>query len=284
MTFVISVSFVLVLLLASMVSSSSNRSTSVEVLSVSPTSIHGASFQHKRLMMIGSDTSFQIQSWQRSDICMEVFKTLDKVGRIWLQTCKSKSDIGIERQMFSVSNDGKLHPSTKPSSCIFLYKNKKLKYRINCASALDKDKNQFIYDFFDHTIFLMGDVTKVLTVGKSQEKKEVKLQKLLSITNLTQRWNLHFQIDRVLHYFGDDDDNIQACDKTPPPIPSSKYPPFPSVPTLTTFPPSTSRPTNPPTLWYHVSSWHKKSYIYKVWDIARRVNKDWEKYIVSKYG
>ena len=141
--------------------------------------------------------------------------------------CKSKSDIWIERQMFSVSNDGKLHPSTKPLSCIFLYKNKKLKYRIDCASALHKDKNQFIYDFFDHTFFLMGDVTKVMTVGKSQEKKEVKLQKRLSIKNPTQRWNLHFERDRVLHYFATDDDNnnnIWACDLTPPPIPNSKYP------------------------------------------------------------
>ena len=133
----------------------------------------------------------------------------------------------------------------------------------------------------------MGDVTKVMTVGKSQEKKEVKLQKRLSIKNPTQRWNLHFERDRVLHYFDDDDDdddNIRACDKAPPPIPSSKYPPSPSVPTFTTFPPSTSHTTNPPTLWYQVSLWPKKSYLGNVWNIARRVNKDWEKYIVSKYG
>ena len=53
----------------------------------------------------------------------------------------------------------------------------------------------------------MGGVTKVMIVGKSQEKKEVKLQKQLSINNPTKCWNLHFEGDRVLHYFGDDDDN-----------------------------------------------------------------------------
>ena len=53
----------------------------------------------------------------------------------------------------------------------------------------------------------MGGVTKVMTVGKSQEKKEVKLQKQLSINNPTQHWNLHFEGDRVLHYFGGDDNN-----------------------------------------------------------------------------
>ena len=67
---------------------------------------------------------------------------------------------------------------------------KMLKYGINCAGPLHKDKNQFIYDCFDYTFFLMGGVTKVMTVGKSQEKKEVKLQKRLSINNPTQLWNL----------------------------------------------------------------------------------------------
>ena len=78
--------------------------------------------------------------------------------------------------MFGVTNDGKLHPSTKPSSCIFLYNNKNLRYRKDCVGILHHEKNQFMFNYFDGTIFLMGDVTKVITVQKLEEKKEVKLK------------------------------------------------------------------------------------------------------------
>ena len=93
------------------------------------------------------DTSFQIQSSERQDLCIEVFKTLDQVGRLWLRPCKSKDEHGIGLQMFGVTNDGKINPSTKPSSCLFLY-NKKLRYRKDCK------KNQFMFDFFMASFFL----------------------------------------------------------------------------------------------------------------------------------
>jgi hypothetical protein len=186
MTLVISVILLLVLLLASVVSSSSNSSTSIEVSSVT-------SLQHKRLTMIGTDTFSQIQSWEQTNLCMEVFKTWDKVGRLWLRQCKSKSDSGFERQMFGVKSDGRLHPSTRPSSCIFLYDKKNFIFRNSCAGVLDPKKNQFMYDFFDHTFFLMGDVAKVMTVSGMQEKKEVKLQPQSSSNITNQRWTIHFE-------------------------------------------------------------------------------------------
>ena len=156
--------------------------------------------QGGRSMMVESDTgdtvtpSFQIQSSAQPKLCIEVFKTLDQVGRLWLQMCKSKGERGIERQMFSVTNEGKLHPSTKQSSCIFLYNNKHLNCRNECDGIRNKKKNQFMFNFFDHTVFLIGDVTTVMTVRKLEEKKEVKLQKVSSNKMSTQqRWNLHFE-------------------------------------------------------------------------------------------
>ena len=96
-----------------------------------------------------------------------------------------------------------------------------------------------------------------------------------------QRWNLHFERKRVLHYFDDeqsDDSEPDVCNPTnpvktawpfpkystptsttPPPIPSSKYPLSPSVTTFTTSPTSTSPPTNPSTKWYQNSLWPSKS-------------------------
>ena len=142
------------------------------------------------LTMVDSDTYFQIQSSEKPDHCIEIFKTLDKIGRLWLRQCKSKSERGIERQMFGTTNDGKLQPSTKPSSCIFLYDKNTLRYRKDCAGILHKYKNQVMYNVFDNTIFLMGDVTKVMTVSNLEEKEEVKLQKQSSRKITKQRWNL----------------------------------------------------------------------------------------------
>ena len=190
--FVIASVFVtLRILSSSSVVSSSNSSSTVS------SSTHRTSLQH-RLTVVENDTFFQIQSSERLYICIEVFKSLEQVGRLWLQKCKSKSESGIERQMFGVSDGGILHPSTKPLSCIFLYNNKHLKYRKNCASIKHKEKNQFVYNFFDQTFFLMGDVTNVMTVLELQEKKQVILQKGSSRKITKQRWNLHFERDRVL--------------------------------------------------------------------------------------
>ena len=192
-----------------------------------------------------SESVFQIQSTERKDLCIEVFKTLDQVGRLWLQKCKSKSDIGMDRQMFSVTNDGKLHPSTKTSSCIFLYNNKSLRYRKDCVGILHQKKNQWMYHFFDGNIFRMGDVSKVMTVSKLEEKKEIKLQKGLSSKIAKERWTLLFEIDsRVLD---SDDDNIWACDQTTSPMPSGKYPPSPKSTHMPTKPPMPSGkyPTSP---------------------------------------
>ena len=55
-----------------------------------------------------------------------------------------------------------------------------------------------MFDFFHGTIFLMGDVTKVATVRKFEEKKEVKLQRRSPTKNTKQRWILRFERDRVL--------------------------------------------------------------------------------------
>ena len=140
-----------------------------------------------------------------------------------------------------------------------------------------------------------------------EDKKEVKLHKQLSSKIRGQRWNLHFEIERVLHYFNDepfDDSEPDACkhtnpvetswpspkyniptSTTPPPIPSSKYPPSHSLHTFTASPTSTSPPTNPPTKWYQNSLWPSKSYIRRDWRRARREDSnDWEKDIQIKYG
>lgn len=146
------------------------------------------------------DDYFQIKSSERPDLCVEVSKNLDKNGRISLQKCKSKVESGIARQMFGVTNIGKLYSSTKPSSCIFSHKKKDLRYRVNCDGIGHKDKNRFMYNFFDDTINLLGDGTFVMSVWKVQEKREVKLQKRSSSTFASQRWTLYFEKDRKLHY------------------------------------------------------------------------------------
>ena len=100
----------------------------------------------------------------------------------------------------------------------------------------------------------MGDVRKVMTISKSQEKKEVKkLQKWVSIKNLNHHWNLHF-------------DNCKSAvvPWTQPPIPLTKYYPCsPSVqitPSITQpiplskNPTSTSVRSNTPTRWGQVST------------------------------
>ena len=180
-------------------------------------STHGTSLHHRLTLDESDDTYFQIQSSERPDLCIEVFKSLDQVGRLWVRQCKSKSDSGIERQMFGVTSDGKLHPSSsRSSSCIFLYNNKKLKYRKDCAGILNNKKNQFMYNFFDGTFFLMGDITKVMTTGAWQGKKEIKLQKGSASKITKQRWTIHFERDRVLQ--GNCNSNTVV-----PPRPSSTY-------------------------------------------------------------
>ena len=101
---------------------------------------------------------------------------------------------------------------------------------------------------------MAGDVTNVMTVSKSHEKKEVKLRKRVSNNIATQFWNLRFERYRVLQ--------PNPCD-LPPPTPSSTYPSSPSVPTTPSttqpipsskYPPSPSvPPTNAPTRWDQVS-------------------------------
>ena len=150
-----------------------------------------------------SRPSSSSQSTKRIRICIEVFESLEQVGRLWLQQFKSsKGDSGMYRQMFRNMNKGKLHPSTKPSSCIYDEEEPTpcnqmfgvpatamgnppidktiiliIRLRTSCAGVLHKKKNRFVYDFFGHTFFLMDDVTKVLTVVKLEEKREVKLHK-----------------------------------------------------------------------------------------------------------
>lgn len=178
-----------------------------------------------------SETSFQIKSLEQPDLCIEVFKTLDQVGRLWIRRCKANGERGIERQMFAITNDGKLYPHTKPNYCFFLYSNKNLKYRKDCDGILHNKKNQFAFNIFDGTMFLMGDLTKVMTVRELEERKEIKLQKGSSSKISKQQWNLHFERDRVLQ--------PRPCNPTPPPMSSSKYPPSPK---------STNTPTKPPTM------------------------------------
>ena len=159
-----------------------------------------------------SATFFQIHSSERPDLCIEVFKTLEQVGRLWLQQCKSKDERGIERQTFAITNDGKLHPSTKSNSCIFLYSKKNfLRYRKGCTSLIHSKKNQFGFSFFDGTIFLMGDsLKKVITVWELQERNQVKLQKRSSSKIRKQHWTLHFERDRILG------NCCSACNPTAP--------------------------------------------------------------------
>ena len=204
----------------------------------------GASFntQHGRLTMVQRDTFFQIHSSENTNLCIEVFKTLENVGRLWLRQWKSKGERGYERQMFGVTNEGKLHPSTKPSSCMFLHNNKNLRYRKDCASILNKKKYQFMLNFFYGTIFRMGDVTKVMTVRKLEEKKEVKLQRGSPTKSTKQHWTLRFEKYRVL---GNSPSALQpaaSCNSPTPHIllplmPSRNYPPSPK---------STHTPTKPP--------------------------------------
>ena len=180
--------------------------------------------------MVENDTFFQIHSSEQPNLCMEVFKALNQVGRLWLRQCKSKDESGIERQMFGVTSEGKLHPSTKPSSCLFLYINKYLRYQKDCISILHHRKNIFMFNFFDGTIFLLGDVTKVITVRELEEKKEVKLQKNTPSKITKQRWTIRFERDRVLQ-------PASSC------MPSDKHP---SSPTSTQRPTTEILPPRPP--------------------------------------
>ena len=279
------------------------------------------SVQHRLRVTMAENNIFQIQSLENPNLCMEVFKTLENFGRLWLRQCKTKGDRGIKRQMFSVTNDGKLHSSTKSSSCIFLYSNKNLRYRKDCVGILHTEKNQFMFDFFDGIIFLMGDVTKVMAVRELEEKKEVKLQKGPPSKITKQRWALHFERDRVLQPGDDDDDEviqddevsstIFACNQTSKPTMSSgKYPPSSKPPhTLTktpmpsagkhpSSPTSTQTPTkgliskwNPPTTYQRISTrWDFNSYVY-IWlnnnmngEHVSDAEKDVYHDLVEKYG
>ena len=194
--------------------------------------------QHGRVTMVENETFFQIHLSEKSHLCMEIFKTLETVSRLWLRPCKSKGERGYERQMFGVTNDGKIHPSTKPSSCIFLYDKKNLKYRKDCDGIRHQKKNQFVFNFFDNTIFLLGDVTKVMTVLELQGIKEVKLQRETTSKSTKQHWTLRFERDRVLQS-ADDDFNDASC------MPSGKLL-HPSSPTSTQIPKTVILPARPP--------------------------------------
>ena len=216
---------------------------------------------HRRLTMDESDSYFQVHSSQRPDICIEVFKTLNQVGRLWLQKCKLKGERGIERQMFGITTQGKLHPFAKPSSCIFLYNNKNLRYRKDCARILHHEKNQFMFNFFDSTIFLLGDhVTKVMTVRELEDKNEVKLQRGSSSKSTKQHWTLRFERDRFLQ-------PAASCNSSTQPMPSGKHPSSPTstqAPTkaLLTWPPAMYRP---PTTYSRINTRRDfNSYVY-IW-------------------
>ena len=95
-----------------------------------------------------------------------------------------------------------------------------------------------MFDFFDRTIsLLLGDVTKVMTVRKLEEKNEVKLQKGPSTKNTKQRWTLRFERDRVLGKSPSALQPAAAYNSPTQPMPSGKYPPSPK---------STNTPTKPP--------------------------------------
>ena len=66
-----------------------------------------------------------------------------------------------------------------------------------------------MFNFFDGTIFLVGDVSKVITVRELQERKEVKLQKGSSSKIQKQHWTLHFERDRILQPA-----DLADCDST----------------------------------------------------------------------
>ena len=248
--------------------------------------------QHGRLTVVENNAFFQIHSSEKSSLCIEAFKSLENVGRLWLRPCKSKGEHGVERQTFSVTNDGKLYPSTKPSSCLFLYNNKMLRYRKDCVSILHHQKNQFMFNFFDGTIFLMGDVTKVMTAQELQEKKEVKLQRGSSSKSTKQQWTLRFEKDRVLRRAA------KRCNspppkkvKTLPPMPSGTYPPSPK----STNTPTTLLPARPPVSAYPPTTYQQiKNYfnIYvNIWlknnmegEHATDAEKDVYHELVAKYG
>ena len=112
---------------------------------------------------------------------------------------KAVDDSGMDRQQFRVTNDGVLHPSTKPLSCFFVFKKKKFRYRKNCSGLIHKDKNRFILNSFDNTIFLLGDVTELLTVSELKQRNQVKLQERSSSSkNVNQNWIHYFERDRSL--------------------------------------------------------------------------------------
>ena len=194
-------------------SGSSFRSSTRTTTTLGTTSMSSPRLQHSlSLTMEESATSatgatvfnsfFQIHSSERPDLCIEVFETLEQVGRLWLQPCKTKDDRGVERQTFAITNNGKLHPATKPFSCLF-YDNQKnlLRYRKDCSRILHSKKNQFVFNFFDGTIFLTGDsLTKVITVRELQERNEVKLLKGPGSSSKIrkQHWTLHLERDRIL--------------------------------------------------------------------------------------
>ena len=258
------------------------------------------------MTMVNTNTSFQIQSSEQPHLCIEVFKTLKKVGRLWLRPCgKSTGKSGIERQMFSVTNEGKLHPSTKPSSCLFLYNNNNLRYRKDCVGILHNEKNQFMHGLFDHAIFLMGDVTKVMTVRELEERKDVKLQKGSPTKSTKQQWTLRFESDRILQ-------PADACNSSPATIPSSKYPPSPTstqMPTThyhkwnnNTPSPKSITPTkalparyaidaNPPTTYQRITTRKFFNFYVYIWlknnmkdEHASDQEKDMYHELVKKYG
>lgn len=159
-------------------------------------SSHDGSDRRLAVAFVDTETSFQIQSSSRPDLCMEVEKSLDRgAGRIKLQKCKAKGSKGIERQMFDITDTGKLRASTRPSSCILLTGKKALRYRKNCSGTPHKNRNQFLYNFFDDTINLLGDGTNVMGVYKVETNKEVKIQTRMSTKVRTQRWKLSYESD-----------------------------------------------------------------------------------------
>ena len=95
----------------------------------------------------------------------------------WLRTIKEEEEGDDEEeptpyhQMFGVPATAMGNPPIDKTIILII------RLRTSCAGVLHKKKNRFVYDFFGHTFFLMDDVTKVLTVVKLEEKREVKLHK-----------------------------------------------------------------------------------------------------------
>ena len=79
-------------------------------------------------------------------------------------------------------------------------------------------------NFFDGSMFHMGDLTKVVTVQDLQVKKEVKLQKFSKSNIHQQQWTLDFERDRILG-----NSPSKACAPTPP-TPLIPTPPTISIP------------------------------------------------------